>query len=194
MQLYDILYDIFNLEDINAKLSTRNGVISAEALLTALCNGEESVANTLNVSETTYTRTIKYLWPDKPLGKLRNYLLHKYAYKLCGNCGEVKEDTGFSKNSARRDGLNSHCKTCCLETRRDYQKTYQAQVRALKLQRTPSWSETEEILDYYAKCPEGHHVDHIIPLQGKTVSGLHVLNNLQYLSANDNLVKGNRFT
>lgn len=50
-----------------------------------------------------------------------------------------------------------------------------------------------ELNAIYANCPEGHHVDHIIPLSHPAVCGLHVPWNLQYLTEADNLAKGNRF-
>ena len=37
-----------------------------------------------------------------------------------------------------------------------------------------------------------YHVDHVIPLQGKDISGLHVETNLRISLATDNLLKGNR--
>lgn len=38
------------------------------------------------------------------------------------------------------------------------------------------------------------HVDHVIPLQGKLVSGLHVWNNIAVIPAAQNMSKGNRYT
>ena len=61
---------------------------------------------------------------------------------------------------------------------------------------TPPWVDMVEISKVYKNCPKGYHVDHIIPLAGITedgrqVSGLHVLWNLQYLPALDNIKKSN---
>ena len=70
-----------------------------------------------------------------------------------------------------------------------------------KKQRMPLWSDPEAIRKIYEDCaalnekhgPRSYHVDHIVPLQGKTVSGLHVENNLQILKAVDNLKKSNKY-
>lgn len=72
-------------------------------------------------------------------------------------------------------------------------RAHSAKRRTAKLQRRPPWSETEEITAFYKACPEGYHVDHIIPLQGRNVSGLHVLSNLQYLTKSENCRKHNKF-
>lgn len=76
---------------------------------------------------------------------------------------------------------------------------YMAKYRAARLQRTPSWADQEWIDHAYAvakdmsqKMGERFHVDHIVPLQGKTVSGLHVYENLQILPLVENSRKGNR--
>ena len=49
------------------------------------------------------------------------------------------------------------------------------------------------IKEFYDNCPKGMEVDHIIPLNGKLVSGLHTIGNLQYLTPNANRSKSNKF-
>lgn len=68
-----------------------------------------------------------------------------------------------------------------------------SKYRATKLQATPSWANLDKIHTFYLNCPEGFHVDHIIPLQGELVSGLHTIENLQYLSALENIQKSNNY-
>lgn len=67
-----------------------------------------------------------------------------------------------------------------------------AKRRGLQVQATPAWSETELIAAFYAACPPGAEVDHWLPLQGRTVCGLHVLANLQYLTRDENRAKLNK--
>lgn len=72
--------------------------------------------------------------------------------------------------------------------------------RTARLLRTPPWADLEAMRTIYeeaqrmtAKTGTPHHVDHIIPLQGKLVSGLHVPANLQILTGTENSSKHNRF-
>lgn len=70
---------------------------------------------------------------------------------------------------------------------------------AAKLKRTPAWANKDDIRQIYIECGnrrklgENVVVDHIIPLQGKIVSGLHVAENLRIISFQENAVKSNRF-
>jgi hypothetical protein len=61
-----------------------------------------------------------------------------------------------------------------------------------KQQAIPPWADLEAIRAFYAACPVGYHVDHHYPLNGRTSCGLHVLANLRYLPAAENLRKSNR--
>lgn len=59
---------------------------------------------------------------------------------------------------------------------------------------TPQWANLEKIKEIYKNCPNGSHVDHIVPLFGKSnnvqiVCGLHCEDNLQYLEALENQSK-----
>jgi hypothetical protein len=67
-------------------------------------------------------------------------------------------------------------------------------IRCQKLNRMPFWANEEAINEVFRTCSgDGFHIDHIIPLQGELVSGLHVANNLQKLTVKENCQKSNKF-
>ena len=77
-----------------------------------------------------------------------------------------------------------------------------AKYRAVKLQATPSWMNKGHWFeigcvyvyrDALKRVGLDFHVDHIVPLQGKTVSGLHVPENLQVIPAEQNRLKNNNY-
>ncbi len=77
-----------------------------------------------------------------------------------------------------------------------------ATYKASKVNATPSWltkGDLDNIKLIYIEAAERsqrdgikYHVDHLVPLHGKTVSGLHVPWNLQILEATKNMSKGNK--
>jgi len=76
----------------------------------------------------------------------------------------------------------------------------EAKRRSTKLKATVKWSNKEAIEAIYLASKEltvatgiKHQVDHIIPLKGRLVCGLHTEDNLQILTASDNLLKSNSF-
>jgi len=64
---------------------------------------------------------------------------------------------------------------------------------AAKKNRLLNCDDNVDMLNIIKSCPEGYAIDHIIPLQGKNVSGLHVSWNLQYLTKSENSSKSNKF-
>lgn len=66
--------------------------------------------------------------------------------------------------------------------------------------RVPAWADKQAISWVYAVAKawraagEDVHVDHVVPLKGRTVSGLHVHENLTVIPAVENLRKNNRVT
>ena len=74
------------------------------------------------------------------------------------------------------------------ERRAWYRRSHKNNVKS----NCPVWVDKNELKQVYSNCPSGFEVDHIVPLKGKIVSGLHVPWNLQYLTREANLKKTNR--
>lgn len=75
------------------------------------------------------------------------------------------------------------------EHKRKLNAQAQSQYRAKKYRVLAPTADKKKIKEIYLNCPEGHEVDHIIPLSR---GGLHHQDNLQYLLKEDNRRKNNR--
>jgi hypothetical protein len=171
-----------------------------------------TLAEHLGCNRNTIASAIKRDIPefaDKGKDTLCQYILRKFNFQRCSVCTDIKPPEGFysttvckecSKTSARKTYADN--RVYYREQQGNYYQHFKdsgqlkarsARNRAAKLQRTPAWADFEKIKEIYKNCPEGHHVDHIMPLQGELVSGLHVAENLQHLAAEDNLKKSNKY-
>lgn len=124
-----------------------------------------------------------------------------FRYLFACDCGKKIEARG----SLIRSGKTRSCG--CLKSEMVAAKNFvhgksrtkeyiYAMSRSMALKRKnrmPAWADKKAIDDMYLNKPEGHHVDHIVPLNGKNVSGLHVENNLQYLTIKENMKKQNHY-
>ena len=71
--------------------------------------------------------------------------------------------------------------------------------QAAKRNAVPVWADLQQIKDIYLQAKKkskdeglNYQVDHIVPLQGNEVCGLHVEYNLQILTAEENIFKSNK--
>ncbi|MEX0827643.1 MAG: helix-turn-helix domain-containing protein [Haliea sp.] len=88
------------------------------------------------------------------------------------------------------------------QRRREYyvQKALRSTMRSRGLC-APPWADRNAIREIYEEARRisretgtAHHVDHVIPICGETVCGLHVPENMQILPASENIKKRNKFT
>jgi hypothetical protein len=117
----------------------------------------------------------------------------------------------YARNSVRRNAENKQYRAQNPEKERvrkarwiannpEKTRAMAAARRAAKSFRTPVWADLKAIELVYAEAARLttttgilHEVDHVIPLRGAKVSGLHVHGNLQILTESENMAKGNRF-
>jgi hypothetical protein len=85
------------------------------------------------------------------------------------------------------------CVTCKADRNRKKKREDKCLYKSRVRKATPKWADRQLIRAVYADKPIGHHVDHVIPLRGKMVCGLHVPENLCYLPAELNVRKSNTF-
>lgn len=133
---------------------------------------------------------------------------YKNKHKPLGLTYECKECVKAIRLSRDKEKNKEACRKYYLSNKEVWYKNmplrayHQAKRRSVKLNATPDWlseSQKEEILNLYwlsqdlcRVTGEEYHVDHIIPLQGKLVCGLHVPWNLQVLPSDINFAKGNK--
>ena len=185
MSLNDFIVEVLTLENIPLVS------LSGKSIPLAIEEGYRAAG----YSAQGFSKFTKKYFPNKPNKvTIRLYLLELYNYRHCTRCGLVKLHKEFDSNTGRRCGKNNYCRPCFYLSQGSNLKRRAAEYKASKLNRTPKWANIDKIREIYEECPEGYHVDHIIPLNGINVSGLHVENNLQYLLAKDNLKKSNKYT
>lgn len=181
--------------------------ITLELLIDAALSDNivEYVRRATGCAKETVSRAIRNTFTDRdPIhdSSVSKFLLSKWNLRKCAKCSEIKDISEFYTNANKGDGIATQCKVCSKQSRIDtYNKDPHKEIHAISLRdkrikefQTPSWADVGAISCFYKNRPEGYHVDHIIPLNGELVSGLHVENNLQYLPAKENLSKSNKYT
>jgi hypothetical protein len=122
---------------------------------------------------------------------------NKRYYNDCNKIERAKMNSDIYSNN--KEEILERNKKWKLKNK-DKTREYSAQRRTILEQAVVSWRNQDKINNIYKQAKEledrdgiKRHVDHIVPLNGKEVSGLHVENNLQILTAEENLKKSNSF-
>jgi len=118
-----------------------------------------------------------------------SYKEYRKAYKKLFARSEVGKLTTSKYNKSDKAKL-VHLKY--RQKNKGFCNAKSAKERAIRFQRLPIYADLKAIEQIYIDCPNGKQVDHIYALKGKNVSGLHVHNNLQYLTPEENRAKGNK--
>lgn len=129
------------------------------------------------------------------------------THKSCPKCELIFPYEAFSRDNSRFDGLSCYCKPCAKKTTQAVhaknplkRKFRHIRDKMRKINRIPKWTTGSDWIEMNWAYEIAHNrsietgidyqVDHIIPLKGKNVCGLHVPQNLQILTAKENNKKG----
>lgn len=105
----------------------------------------------------------------------------------CKLCGADKSSVSRKYCSIKCSAVDRKFRTKDeIRTRRN---EISAAYRAKLKNQTPNNIDRKAIQSFYENCPQGYEVDHVIPI---SKGGLHVLENLQYLTISDNRRKSNK--
>ena len=147
----------------------------------------------------------------KPCMKKYHALSPRYdvsvTEKTCSACGVTKDAYEFNKHRANPSGLQDKCRECSnkanakhFKDNPDMANARAARRRVAKIMRTAPWASKEALGAVYTEASRvtketgiPYHVDHVVPLQGVLVSGLHLPCNLQVLEGGENCGKGNKW-
>lgn len=167
----------------------------------------EEAGTMLSCSSRTIQRILKslknYSSSSERGGRIRTYLLNSINLHYCNKCCKIKplEDAYFYKDNSKYSKYKSNCIDCSKDVFSFYYQNNKEKILTSVYERyqyikqaTPTWANKQELIKFYKNCPVGYHVDHIVPLRGTHVSGLNIVNNLQYLPAKENIRKSNKFT
>lgn len=146
------------------------------------CDNKRRKKYYLDNKEYTLKRTKEHR--EKNIDKVREY--DNFRYRR-----DYKKRNALSKIVSKKHRINNPA----------YYTAKAAERRASRRNATPTWSDLDRIELLYKEAISmreqtgiKYHIDHIVPLKGKNVCGLHVHYNLQVLPAKENLSKGSKFS
>ena len=121
--------------------------------------------------------------------KRKDYLKNRDSYR--------KNQAEYYENN--KDEIKEKVSAWRVENLPSYNAN-QARYRAKKINATPPWADLDAIKSIYEErdrltreTGQSWHVDHIIPLNGANICGLHCEQNLQIITASENARKSNKF-